>query len=127
MISAHPQFGPVDARPSAGANTLAKLFLLYIYALLSAAYTHGYVRRAPAGPRRLALALPLIAFNLAVPLMLDHDEEPLLITPIGGIFSLAAFKLSGEGRAPLSTAAWSRLARARMGPAACPFMQPPVL
>lgn len=33
--------------------------------------------------------------HLLAPLVLDHRTEPLLITPVAGIFSLSAFKVGG--------------------------------
>jgi hypothetical protein len=78
------------------ATLAAKLLLLYIYSGLSALYAYGSVRPHKAGAGRLLRAAPLIALNLLLPLILDHATESLLITPIGGVFSLAAFKASGE-------------------------------
>ncbi|KAG2426899.1 hypothetical protein HXX76_012686 [Chlamydomonas incerta] len=81
-----------------------KALFLYTYAALSALYVLALVRRlAPGRPRCLAVA-PVVVANLVVPLVLDHVTEPLLVTPVGGIFSLAAFKLLAFalGRGPLT-------------------------
>lgn len=38
-------------------------------------------------------AAPVLVLNLVLPMVLDHATESLLITPIAGMFSLAAFKV----------------------------------
>jgi hypothetical protein len=72
---------------------MPSLSLLGAYALATALYAHGVVARAPAGARRLALALPLLAASLLVPLYaLDYHDDTLLIIPVVGVCSLTAFK-----------------------------------
>jgi hypothetical protein len=74
-------------------DTLAALLLLYAWALLSAVWVHRTVLRGKPGWQRVLYASPVILLNLVAPLVLDHEKIPLLIVPIGGVFSLAAFKV----------------------------------
>jgi hypothetical protein len=74
-------------------GTFAALLLLYLWALLSAVWVHRTVLRQKPGLRRVLFASPVILTNLVAPQLLDHEEIPLLITPIGGVYSLAAFKV----------------------------------
>ena len=52
--------------------------------------------QAVALAQRLALALPITVLMLAAPLLLDAEEAATLLVPLGGVMSLAAFKVSGE-------------------------------
>eukprot|EP00198_Chlamydomonas_reinhardtii_P010499 XP_001699836.1 predicted protein [Chlamydomonas reinhardtii] len=80
-----------------------KALFLYTYAALSALYAVAVVRRLAPGRQRCIAAAPVILSHLLAPLVLDHRTEPLLITPVAGIFSLSAFKLLAFalGRGPL--------------------------
>jgi hypothetical protein len=84
------------------------LKLLAISCLLAAssAYAWSMLRRCSVGWPRLLLALPLIAAHLAAPALLSASEpsEALMITPIAGIMSLAAFKVGGRGARPRGAA-----------------------
>lgn len=99
--------GPVGAAGAFSMGLATKVSLLYAYWWLMALWAYAVVTRAPAGWARLALALPLVLFNLAAPLLLDYRTEPLLITPLAGAFSLSAFKLLAFclDRGPLALAA----------------------
>lgn len=70
----------------------SKLFILYLYNLLSACYVYGVVHQHRVGLSRLLLSTPVIILNLALPLILDHTKESILVTPVAGCMSLAAFK-----------------------------------
>ncbi len=79
---------------------VTKLLVLEAWALLFAAYSwlfivdrgsSGHSKASPA--RKLTLAAPAIVINLIAPLILNHDTEPLLITPAAGMCSLAGFKV----------------------------------
>ncbi|PNH01863.1 putative long-chain-alcohol O-fatty-acyltransferase 1 [Tetrabaena socialis] len=85
---------------------LGRLALLYAYAAIVALWAALLVRRLRPGWLRFLAALPVVVGNLLVPLVLDHEQEPLLITPLAGVFSLAAFKLLALsiGRGPLAPA-----------------------
>ncbi len=103
---------PAFRRPTAFKRLMelvTKLVILEVWALLFAAYSWLFIaERARSGPaksspaRKLLLAAPAIAINLIAPLILNHDTEPLLITPAAGIFSLAGWKV-GQGHARTRT------------------------
>lgn len=83
-------------------NILVRIWSGYVFSLVVAAWVYYVVRKCPPGYLRAVLSLPVVAMQLIItPLLTDYEYEAVLIIPVQGIFSLAAFKASSHG--PLAT------------------------
>jgi hypothetical protein len=94
---------------SYAADLLIRFALSWFLAATTAAVTFTYGRPSPPGSARRALAcLPaaLLLLLAAPPLVLDREREAIAITPVVGVFSLAAFKVRCQ--TSRVAAGWSR-------------------
>ncbi|GLC62928.1 hypothetical protein PLESTB_001960700 [Pleodorina starrii] len=104
LHSAVELFAAVSSRFHLLPPLLRKALLLYAYAGLTALWAVALVRRLRPGAQRLIVTLPVLVGNLVAPMLLDPVSEPLLITPVAGLFSLAAFKVFTVGTSAAATA-----------------------
>jgi hypothetical protein len=87
-----------------------RMLISYVSAALTAAAVYFAARPRPPGPRRAAVCVPVAAALLAVPAwVVDGGREAAAVTPVVGIFSLAAFKVGGRAALAFSACALSAL------------------
>jgi hypothetical protein len=70
-----------------------RLAVLSGYVVASAMWTYVYVRPQPAGFRRMAAALPVLAANLIAPLLIRPEQEVLLMIASVQTFGLSTLRV----------------------------------
>lgn len=66
----------------------------YAISILASLWVYHVARRLPPGPMRAAACAPIVLLQMAAtPLLIDRLRTPVLIVPVCGTLSLAAFKV----------------------------------
>lgn len=77
------------------AGYFARLYAgFYTISIAASLWVYCVARRLPPGLSRAAACLPVVVLQLAAtPLLVDRTRTPVLIVPVCGMLSLAAFKV----------------------------------
>lgn len=81
----------------------------YLISILAAVWVFFVARRLPPGRWRALACLPVVLLQLAAtPLLVDRTRTAVLIVPVCGTFSLAAFKASAAAKCAVCALRWTQ-------------------